>query len=111
MKQIRISYDVAGKIYKFLGETAPEPLDEMWHTLKPGVAISGGVFGGKIRYVGPAYQLHDLLDKPFTLAFSARIGKTRSYAIDLYKELAMEYFNSGLPAVEKRLCEIMGVKP
>ena len=102
-----ISYETARKLKDFLKESAPEPMDIMYvsRTYQPFASYY-------------AYQLHDLLSKPFCEAF-VKAGKVKfgfdedevtDFIADWSTEIAYAFWNGGLPAVEKTLCEMMESK-
>lgn len=104
MSQVNISYKTAKALKEFLGESAPEPMDKYWYY----EGESGNIYMTRSELVvgkTPAYQLHDLLSKTFCEAFS---DMTEDMGVwEVSESLNMEYFNGGLPAVEKALTEMM----
>jgi hypothetical protein len=116
-----ISYKTAKALKMFLGDKAPEPMDSMvWAPSKKTFTIMDGrEFYRDADYVFPAYQLHDLLSKPFCEAMAKIYGNNvkplqilRCHVIeetgrDIRNLLSMAYYNGGLSAVEKALMEMM----
>lgn len=113
-----ITYETAKMLKAFLGDKAPEPMKGEMGTIwiydpecpddgiLQGVSLSAGDY--------PAYQLHDLLSKPFCEAFIkerfARGLNSQSAAWEIVTYLEMvvnSYYSGGLPAVEKSLTEMM----
>lgn len=114
-----ISYETAKKLKEFLGVSAPFPMRrEVWIIVdgKPKVnwvtPLGAELYGeNKI----PAYELHDILSKPLCEAF-VEAGKIKfcfdedeitDFIADWSTDIAYAYWNGGLPAVEKALCEMM----
>ena len=105
-----ITHKTAKALKEFLGKSAPEPMKLKWY--HPGGTLSKYE---PTNFDGiPAYQLHDLLSKPFCEAFIkerfARGLNCEAAAWELtgYLERMINwYYNGGLPAVEKALCEMM----
>lgn len=106
-----ISYKTAKALKEFLGDKAPEPMDttlaycdgcmELIVSNIP-VCPHCASFGGY-----PAYQLHDLLSKPFCEAMSLKIYGKNIWDLKVFRELSNRYFSGGLPAVEKELLKMM----
>lgn len=105
--QTHVSYEVSKKLKEFMGDSAPEPMDRY------PMYISG--FGSRVttdkagNYTDmekyPAYQLHDLLSKPFCEAMAYCIGLNRT---DVFDDIVFALTSwGGLPAVEKALLEMM----
>jgi len=128
MNQTHTSYKLSKALKEFLGDSAPEPMGlRVWAKVKSGPA-KGDVL--LIDYmpgvVGieqfPAYQLHDLLSKPFCEAMAnARakivfIGKgmgkkfNKRTAEIIAHDLLNRYYDGGLPAVEAELFRMMEAK-
>ena len=128
MTQIHTCYEVSKRLKEFLGESAPEPMGKMyWNTDGPtrgmgagqGTPICFGALGFKNgdKYTYPAYCLHDLLSKPFCEAFiRERFARRLNYEAAAWElsgyleRMINEYYNGGLPAVEKALLEMMEAK-
>ena len=118
MSETHISYEVSKRLKEFLGESAPEPIGEEWYFYLGCAVESPRIIpnknAGKVGYP-PAYQLHDLLSKPFCEAMLKEGIRTQHISQTEYEEikedwagtLADVYFNGGLPAVEKALMEMM----
>lgn len=110
-----ISYKTAKRIKEFLGNYAPEPIgedsyfydnDECRHTrINLRDNISRKLKSPSTLY--PAYQLHDLLSKPFCEAITIKV---QLFATMVGNRIYSAYYSGGLPAVEKALIEIMGNK-
>ena len=65
----------------------------------------------KYTFDGFAYQLHDLLSKPFCEALADKLPQfKKSMGWGVHYELSEEYFNGGLPAVEACLMKMIGGK-
>ena len=105
----RISYETARKLKEFLGESAPEPMDDKYF-----IAHSSGKIencNGKLftpihgEQYFPRYSLHDLLSKPFCEALE-NIG-VRLFSHTIVLRLSNMYYDGGLPAVERSLMEMM----
>ena len=114
------NYEVSKRLKEFLGGNAPEPMLKHYYW-KP---YSGYKIFGPHTYneseadreqVCPAYQLHDLLSKPFCEAMAKKIGyptlsmnwSMRTKSSYLHTIWSNAYFKGGLPAVEKALMEMM----
>ena len=112
-----ITYETAKALKSFCPEL-PEPIKgemgDIWiydpecpeDGLLQGVSLSAGDY--------PAYQLHDLLSKPFCEALAGKISnRNRFYLLSpegIGANLNESYWLGGLPAVEKALLEMMGGK-
>lgn len=102
-----ITYKTAKMLKEFLGESAPRPMMcEYW--VKDGGKIMRDIFN--VAPVGsPAYQLHDLLSKPFCEAMGKKM-KWDSLEEAMYvvnQNINNCFYKGGLPAVEKVLIEMM----
>ena len=106
MSETHTSYKVSKRLKEFLGESAPEPMDKgVWIRGRTKPVFPPYAFvTGEALY--PAYQLHDLLSKPFCEALE-NIG-VRLFSHTIVLRLSNMYYDGGLPAVEKALCEMMG---
>jgi len=112
-----ISYSTAKKLKAFLGESAPEPMEDnkrgyYGKDLMCYVPEESATERHKYTFDGYAYRLEDLLSKPFCEAFLDTMENKKHWCpvdsnADLSHELAYKYFFGGLPAVEKALCEMM----
>lgn len=105
-----ISYECAKRLKEFLGESAPEPKSPMvWapggkrYTLQDGHEWDWR----NSEYASPAYQLHDLLSKPFINAFGINKNWDKNTSWVFQRKLNAKYYDGGLPAVEKALMEMM----
>ncbi len=107
-----ISYETAKRLKEFLGDKAPEPMVRGWYLPKSHdiTELRAPCFNQP-----PAYQLHDLLSKPFCEAV-VKAGKEKqgidtelveTTLSDWPEVIARIYFDGGLPAVEKALIEMM----
>jgi len=114
-----ISYEVSKRLKEFLGESAPCPADNLFYCPtefdKPGKAPAiieeFEILDG---YEGfPAYQLHDLLSKPFCEALAKRLPNSPIRYFNLFKArtsseiLSENYYSGGLSAVEKELMKMI----
>lgn len=71
-----------------------------------------GIYGKNSYW---SYQLHDLLSKPFCEAFAKNLDEdnwpiAKDDPEEVSKRIWAEYYDGGLPAVEKALCEMMEAK-
>lgn len=112
-----ISYETAKMLKEFMGESAPEPTDTAYwvtHQYTRDIFMAYKNDGAQVDYIAPAYQLHDLLSKPFCFAMADKMEGENSEMINPYRDvhevLSESYFVGGLPAVEKALVEMMEVK-
>ncbi len=112
-----ISYKTAKALKAFMGESAPEPMcrsyyakshSNGWLIYDDGDYGTGSVF---------AYQLHDLLSRPFCEVFREKVLLKDSRKFndvwtprELGQILVMHYHDGGLPAVEAELMKMMGGK-
>ena len=103
MTKTYTSYEFSKKLKAFLGERAPEPIsnDYYHHELGKSIAKKSSVHNI------PAYQLHDLLSKPFCEAMDKKCERKPDFSISTAEFILWEYYNGGLPAVEKALIEMM----
>ena len=110
-------YAVSKALKEFLGESAPKPIKDYLgaiHLYDPECESDGilqGVSVGDDDY--PAYQLHDLLAKPFCEAMGKKDWDVRFYGaailgVEIRTKLSEKYYSGGLPAVEKELMRMMG---
>lgn len=104
-----ISYETAKRLKEFLGESAPDPMmgimdENSWYGENEMgfICISEKLEHNDI----PAYQLHDLLSKPFAETMFPKLGWLE--ARDVTTELFWAWEDGGLPAVEKALNEMIG---
>jgi hypothetical protein len=110
-----ISYEVAKKLKAFLGDSAPEPMvHEYWVWWSTNPSITDDYTFAKEHDGIPAYQLHDLLSKPFCEAFTKEYHKTKDIGGTLPHALAQviytNYYEHGMEAVEKGLMRMMEAK-
>lgn len=107
-----ITHKTAKMLKEFLGKDAPEPMEKAWWIIYHGKPeIFYGDYGVHHDQF-PAYQLHDLLSKPFCEAMAkagtnvnGEYGERR-----ISRHLSEIYFDGGLPAVEKALIQMMEEK-
>lgn len=118
MATIYTSYTTSKKIKDFLGESAPEPINDDWwycndpdfpNSVKHGKDIYG--MTGKDYGDPAAYQLHDLLSKPFTKAMETKLNEPFKDKDRLDYEIALkifhEYRDGGMEFVERALLGMM----
>ena len=116
MSETHTSYKVSKRLKEFLGDSAPEPMEPGWWV----VTTDGGHTWPDIHTCHektdpPAYQLHDLLSKPFTKAMAKKIcpkmDKDGFFDIEDYWDIALiilrEYQSGNISAVEAALMEMM----
>lgn len=111
-----ITYETAERLKEFLGKDAPEPMELMWWDEFENISF----FQEIEKY--PAYQLHDLLSKPFCEAMANRIPEIivsdpmgTDEKINLgkmsWEDVSFEIYagnkKGGLTAVEEALEEMM----
>lgn len=112
--QTHTSYTTSKKLKAFLGESAPKPIRKEWH-YGFGSNYEGFITEPKKYedcFLAPAYQLHDILSRPFCEAFLNAMEEKKHWCPvdgndELSHELAYKYFFGGLPAVEAALCKMM----
>lgn len=114
MTQTHTSYKVSKMLKKFMGESAPEPIDGVKYcsgceSLSNMITPNGCVACCPDNsHTIPAYQLHDLLSKPFLDAFTDKWSPDDSDGMDAYTSFIVEaYQDGGLPAVEAELMKMM----
>ena len=109
--KVHTSYEVSKRLKEFMGESAPEPMDKKCYEDKFGSIVCAWYKSSSY----PAYQLHDLLSKPFCEAF-VKVGAKRfgfgedeitDFVADWSTEMAHAYWNGGLEAVEAALMKMM----
>lgn len=117
MTQIHTCYKVSKMLKEFLGESAPEPMADntghgRWWYERDNANLYVFKDDGYISY--PAYQLQDLLSRPFCEAFvRERFARGLNYEAaaweltGLIERIVNEYYSKGLPAVEAALVEMM----
>ena len=116
MSETHISYEVSKRLKEFLGDSAPDPMEPGWWV----ETTDGGHTWPDIHTCHektdpPAYQLHDLLSKPFTDAMFKKVGVVEMTDTDMgieddydvFLKISYAYYEGGLPAVEKSLMEMM----
>lgn len=102
MTRTHTSFEVSKRLKEFCPEL-PEPMDLSVST-PWGVKKCDKITAGDYGYIW-AYQLHDLLSKPFCEALAEKIGK--GYALRYATEIFGAYYRGGLPAVEAELIRMM----
>jgi hypothetical protein len=116
MTQIHTCYTTSIALKKFLHNSCPEPLDKCYWINEHGDIRS--VYKEEVQewYI-PIFCLHDLLSKPFCEAFiRERFARRLNYEAAAWElsgyleRMINEYYNGGLPAVEKALLEMMEAK-
>ena len=124
MSETHTSYEVSKRLKEFLGDNLPKPMGLRWWIMnqeKPSGAPWLLHEGDAEKYdkMGtlcyPAYRLEDLLSKPFTDAMFKKIGVVEMTDTDMgidddydvFLKISYAYYEGGLPAVEKALCEMM----
>ena len=118
-KVTHISYQTAKALKEFCPKL-PEPMDKAYWSNDGNALLRTAPFSydTKLGMGYPAFQLHDLLSKPFCEAFvkSGRIkfgfdeDEVTDLIADWSTEIAYAYWNGGLPAVEACLMEMIGGK-
>ena len=114
-----ISYKCAKALKEFLGESAPEPMGDnplayYGKDLMHYVPAEKDTEMHRQIFNGFAYQLHDLLSKPFCEAMARRINEYRNDEKVLAVQarcdceiLAQKFYLGGLLAVEAELMKMM----
>ena len=109
------SYEVSNRLKEFMGEGAPEPMGRGYYRDCSSVTVLDGWTSGLEIEDPPAYQLHDLLSRPFCEAF-VKVGAKKfgfdedeitDFVADWSTEMAYAYWNGGLEAVEATLIRMM----
>lgn len=123
MSQTHTSYKVSKALKEFLGKDAPAPMNKylFWEKVKGErrpmlVNLEDRDYHDDRDVVFyPAYQLHDLLSKPFCKAMAKNLKKPLGMycetdgASNISKNLHFVYYwHNGLPAVEAELMRMMG---
>ena len=124
MSETHISYKTAKALKEFLGESAPKPIKDYLgaiHLYDPECESDGilqGVSVGDDDY--PAYQLHDLLSKPFCEAMAKKMGTEHWVKVHnaplimdgrgCFEYLSVAYYSGNMPAVEAELMRMMEAK-
>ena len=120
MNETHISYKFAKALKEFLGVSAPEPMAKEYYYYAPIAKdyVTYSPAEGPEDDEPAAYQLHDLLSKPFCEAF-VKVGKVKfgfdedevtDFIADWSTEIGYAYWNGGLPAVETELMKMMEAK-
>ena len=119
MNQIYTTYEFSKRIKAFLGDKAPEPMKGEMGTIwiYDPECLDDGILQGVSLSAGdyPAYQLHDLLSKPFCEAVAEITDKNdpdekhrkKIGRVIIAQELFAEYYKGGLPAVEEALVQML----
>ena len=112
-----ISYKTSKALKEFCPEL-PEPMDGSYqgiHCVFTKFQHEKTDIIKRFRLV-PAYQLHDLLSRPFCEALASTLYKrygqehVTASAEGHFQNLAMEWWSGGLPAVEACLMKMIGGK-
>lgn len=111
-----ISYEVSKRLKEFLGEGAPEPMGNEIYDIGTHQIEGADVSPNRTHF--PAYQLHDLLSKPFCEAFAGKNPKHELFEGTSKRDMPCHvsvvinerYFEGGLLAVERALMEMMEEK-
>ena len=114
-----ISYEIARKLKEVLRKNAPKPMERMYfvydddsHQWEPRTILG-------ISKFPPMYGVCDLVGQGFCKALAAKhphckalnkYAPIEDLAWDISRMIQEEYYNNGLPAVEKALCEMMEAK-
>jgi len=108
-----ITYKVSKKLKEFLGDSAPETIENKY--IGPKGSVLGQITGRDVEQfkLVPTYTLEDLLSKPFCEAFAKAeedewTTEARAYGIGVGLHVA--YWHGGMKAVERCLCEMMEAK-
>ena len=119
MTQIYTTYEFSKRLKEFLGEAAPEPMEDYWWIKDPIRGRIEMMINPEEGWIeAPAYQLHDLLSKPFCEAMAKKVDKRREFSERITwkvyqritRQLCAKYWKGGLPAVEKALTKMMEAK-
>ena len=116
-----ISYETAKALNKFLGDSAPAPMELEWFYDLSDKSVYYDPYNDPYNAdpgIEPAYKLHDLLSKPFCEAIANKlppikvhtdceIGWNSVCCDDVYLNLSGSYKNGGLPAVEQELLRMI----
>lgn len=112
-----ISYKISKNLKEFLGDNAPVPLNNSVRWMDTQFLKKSSPYllrDGNSKNGYNAYQLHDLLSKPFCEAMTGKgLGKRHFPFMSWYgvsKELYLKYIEGGMPAVESELERMMGIK-
>jgi len=118
-----ITYKTAKALKDFLKESAPEPMAGEKYVFRPHfknpLISTGAVDENEWRKSTPAYQLHDLLSKPFCKAMAKKIKRPKISKDEYYVSpwdiairdmIVDKYYQGGLPAVEAELMKMMEAK-
>ena len=103
--QTHISCKTAKALKVFLQDSAPEPMGGEWHRES---GIISPFYGEYEIY--PAYQLHDLLSKPFCEAMAKKGIQYSTTPFGVAVGIMDAYYKGGIPAVEGELMRMMGEK-
>ena len=110
------SYAVSKRLKEFMGEGVLEPMKPKYWSKGPyGLPGTLSKFQSCNMDSFPAYQLHDLLSRPFCEAF-VKVGAKKfgfdedeitDFVADWSTDMAYAYWNGGLEAVEAALMKMM----
>ena len=117
MTQTHIGYQTAKALKEFCPEL-PEPMDKhtsCWYQTGDKTKLYARITFKNDPSPIFAFQLHDLLSKPFCHAIMSKTKKYRLYDSDVVaaqmgSELFQAYYTGGLPAVEACLMKMIGGK-
>jgi hypothetical protein len=112
---MHISYRTAQALKEFLGKDAPEPMEDLYYYKDPITCRTMLMNNPQEDWIlAPAYSLHDLLSREFCEAMGNKLISIRKqwpWREEKFKEICVEIFNEyydgGLPAVEKAIIEII----
>ena len=107
-----ITYKTAKALNELLGSSAPEPMEDnplayYGEDLMHYVPAEKETEMHRQIFNGFAYQLHDLLSKPFCEALAKRCRVYGEGAIIHMYDFSKAYYAGGLPAVEAELMKMM----
>ena len=109
------TYSTSKAIKEFLGKEAPIPVyKEFWKkkkdTLPSRILLCSGKCCDYVRKLPYAYQLHDLLSRPFCTAVAWRRSKKNHdwHADGISEILWSNFYEGGMEAVERKLIQMMG---
>lgn len=122
MNETHISYKCAKALKEFMGENAPEPMEDnplayYGEDLMHYVPAEKETEMHRQIFNGFAYQLHDLLSKEFCEAIGPAIFnkdflkmkeiEREAFGVYMSKKIWSWWYDGGLPAVEAELFKMM----
>ena len=120
MTQIHTCYEVSKRLKEFLGESAPEPIEDnkcayYGKDLMCYVPEESKTERHRYTFDGYAYRLEDLLSKPFITAmekkmYSPEVLEDGYDEMEHYHQILNAWVDGGMEAVEKALLEMMEAK-